>query len=400
MIQRSIIKINASHYLSLFVVIAAMLNFLAGINIDMYAPSMPALANYFHVNVASIKTTIAMSIFGWSAGCIVFGALIDSLGRKPIITFGLIFYAIASIAAIDSHSFIEFCSIRFIQGFMVSTVTIGCRALIIDQVTGNRYAIAMLYASLAYSCGAVFGPFLGGFLQYHFGWQENFIAFGCVGLFLFLGILLFINESLPQKQSLALSSIVQNYFSVLKNKQFVAGIFVVTISNIGLMLYPTIGPFIVENKMGYSSQTYGETALLVSAGYLGGALLCRYLLRFLSSEKIYHAAFFVLLLTVILSWSFFYFCHLTLITLLLPIILLNVTVGFITPTMIGSNLKLMQHIADTAMALQVSIWAFLTAVGIYIISHAHIGDLLHLAVLYLILILMQCVVYFLWYKKC
>ncbi len=167
------IKINASYYLSLFVVIAAMLNFLAGINIDMYAPSMPALANYFHVTVSSVKTTIAISIFGWSAGCIVFGALIDSLGRKPIITFGLVFYAVVSILAIDSHSFIEFCFIRFTQGFLVSTVTIGCRALIIDKVIGSRYAIAMLYASLAYSCGAVFGPFLGGFLQYHFGWQNS-----------------------------------------------------------------------------------------------------------------------------------------------------------------------------------------------------------------------------------
>jgi hypothetical protein len=39
----AVIKIEEAHYLSLFILIAAILNFLAGINIDMDTPSLPAI---------------------------------------------------------------------------------------------------------------------------------------------------------------------------------------------------------------------------------------------------------------------------------------------------------------------------------------------------------------------
>ncbi len=397
-LNQAIIKTD-DNYISVFIFIAAILNFLAGITIDMYSPSMPAIAKYFAVSVVSVKATIAISIIGWSFGCVIFGALIDSLGRKTIISFGLLCYTAASFMAVQNQSFTELIILRFIQGVMVSTVTIGCRALIIDCVVGKRYAIAMLYASLAYSCGTIFGPFIGGILQYHFAWQANFVAFGIVSILLLSCTLFVINESLPVKQPLIINVLFSNYITILKNKNFIAGIIVVTLSNIELMLYPTIGPFIVENIMHYSAITYGYTAIIVSIGYLSGALLCRHLLHLTNIKYIYWLAFVILFLAVFIAYVFLFLFAFNLWTLLTPMIMLNMTVGLITPNIMGANLKLFSNMAGLAMSVQVGGWALLTAIGIFIISHISMNSLLHLAILYSVLVIIQWLVFFTVYTQ-
>ena len=224
--------------------------------------------------------------------------------------------------------------------------------------------------------------------------------FAIVAFILFFAMFIMIDESISEKQPLFINKIFLNYLNILKNKSFVAGVFVVTLSNIELMLYPTIGPFIVENKMHFSAGIYGETALIVSTGYLSGTLLCRYLLRFMSSENIYRVAFFILLSAVLIAWIFYFVASLNLWTLLPPMIMLNITVGLITPNIIGANLKLMPNCAGIAMAIQVAMWAFLTAVGIFIVSHATMNNLFHLAMMYFIFVFLQWVVYFQWYRRC
>ncbi len=44
-LEQPILNIKDDAYLTLLIVIAPLLNFLPGLNIDMYAPSMPAIAD-------------------------------------------------------------------------------------------------------------------------------------------------------------------------------------------------------------------------------------------------------------------------------------------------------------------------------------------------------------------
>ena len=81
-IDSPILKINSNSYLKFIMFIAPFLNFLPGLNLDMYAPSMPAIAKHFSVSVMIVKNTMSATLPGMMVGCIVFGLLIDSLGRK------------------------------------------------------------------------------------------------------------------------------------------------------------------------------------------------------------------------------------------------------------------------------------------------------------------------------
>lgn len=400
-LKNSVIQLEEAKYLTLFIIIAAALNFLAGINIDIYAPSMPAIAEQFSVSAAAVKCTIALNVIGWGLGCFIFGALMDSLGRKSVISFGLFCFTLASLAAIWSQSFTEIAVLRFIQGFMVSAVTVGCRVLIVDAITGPRYTIAILYTSLAFSCGTVFGPFIGGILQNHFGWEANFAFFALIS-FTFLVLLMgFINESLLEKNSFSVKGTLKNYRDVFKNLTFVLGIFIIALSNIELLLYPTLGPFLVTNTMHLNALIYGKTALFSGVSYLMGALICRILLSLISVKTIYNIAFAFLITALFLSLISSLFWNLNLLSLMLPFIFINITVGFITPNITSTNLKIFPKTVGTAMAVQAGGLSCLTALGIFLISQAHFNSSWDLFVLFAILVGMQFILFFLltWFHR-
>jgi len=398
-IEQPIIKTNQELYIKLVIIIAPLFNFLSGINIDMYAPSMPSIAKYFSVSAILTKNTISITILGMVIGCLIFGALIDSLGRKNILFFGIFCYMIASFLAPWVPTITTLMVVRFVQGVMISTVTIGCRALIIDNITGKRYAVAILYTAIAYGSGPIVGPFLGGIMQHYFGWQANFIALGTIGGFLLVLLLLFIKESLPERQSLQIIVIAKNYLRVLRHKQFIAGVIICGLAQIELMLYPTLGPFIVENTLRQSVLVYGNTALIVGAGYLSGALINRFLLHYFSAKEICYFGCIGLILTLVIAYVFSISFTFKLFAVIIPILLICISVGFIFPNIMGTNLKQFPQNAGAAMAMQTTLLALIATLGIFIINYFRIHQLLSLAFIYTALISLQLIIFFFMYQK-
>jgi len=95
-LNHAVIKLRKETYLSLLIWLAPLLNFLPGLNIDMYAPSMPAIARHFAVSAMAVKNTMTVEVLGMAVGGIIFGTLIDVIGRKRILILGLFVYTIIS----------------------------------------------------------------------------------------------------------------------------------------------------------------------------------------------------------------------------------------------------------------------------------------------------------------
>lgn len=398
-LDHPIIKIQGEAYLSLLICLAPLLNFLSGLNIDMYAPSMPAIANHFAVSAMAVKNTMTIEMFGMALGSIIFGTLIDTMGRKRILMAGLFIYTLASFTAPWCNTFVQLLFVRFIQGFTVASISIGCRALIVDSITGPRYAVAILYTSVVFGFAPIIGPFIGGIIQYHFNWQTNFIAFGIVG-FIFLSLLiLFVKESIPEKQSLSLKNISSNYWKTIKHKYFMAGIFISAISQIELMIYPTLAPFVVENILHKTALVYGNTALVVGGCYLVGALLNRILLRYQTVKKICELGCWLLIAALILACLFALFWKLNLLTMMIPLILMGIANGLLFPSILGTNISFFTKKAGIAMAIQYCLLTLFASVGLFIISHFHINRLAVLAYLYTVLIVLQLTAFFMAYRS-
>ncbi|MEM9243415.1 MAG: hypothetical protein AAGA27_05075, partial [Pseudomonadota bacterium] len=187
--------------------------------------------------------------------------------------------------------------------------------------------------------------------------------------------------------------------AVLKHRRFIAGMVISGLIQIQIMTYPTLGPFIIENILHKSVLVYGNTALIVGASYLVGTLINRFLLKFMSPKNVCYLGFTPLLLGLVLIYLFAVLFKLDLITIMLPIILICMSAGFIFPNVMGANLKQFPHSAGIAMAIQLAFLLLVASTGIFIISHIHITDLFQLALLFLVLILLQAFIFFFGYRK-
>jgi MFS family permease len=304
-LNKSIFNIDVNKYLKYLIIIAPCLNFLTGINIDLISPSLPALSHHFQTSISNIEEAIAISMLGFSCGCLIFGSIIDSIGRRTALIFGLLIYAAFSIMAIFSTHLNELLAIRFIQGMMVASASIGSRAMIADSFIGKQFTIAITYTSIAYGLGPVIAPFIGSILQTYFNWQANFIAFSLFSFLLWGLILFFINESIRKYKPFHIKNILYNYRKVLAHGCFLMGILIIAITVIEMLIYPTIGPFIVNNMYHKSVIIYGDTALIISLGYLFGTLANRYFIKHYTKKHLISSGFVLFSLGVMLQLFFY-----------------------------------------------------------------------------------------------
>ena len=394
----ALIPLNSKTYLSLILIFTPLLNFLSGITIDIYSPSLPTLMVYFNTSMTLVKNTLSITLLGWALGSMIFGLLIDTLGRKPILTYALIAYVLSSFLATLTHDISGFMMLRFMQGFTISAISIGCRAIIVDYFTGPRYLIAILYTSIGYGLGPLVGPFIGGILQYYVSWKASFITLSALGSLLLLILVIFINESVHQKQQLSLTQIHKKIKPILFHKSFLAGIILLGLMQIQTLIYPTLGPFLVIDILKKDTITFGNSALLVGASYLIGTMINRILLHFLTAKTACYIGYLTLLLGLVLSLSFSIFSPINLITIMLPLIIICLSSGLIFSNIMAINLMQFTHSAGLATSFIVTLMLLTTTAGTFIMSHIHICHLSQLSLMISSLTILQIMIFFRYFK--
>lgn len=398
LLHNNLIELPQDTYLKLLIILAPLLNFLNGITFDLYTPSMPAIAHYYDASFTAVKNTVTATMLGFSLGSLIFGILLDVFGRRRVILLGLFFYVITSFLAIYCQTIEQLIIIRFIQGMLVAVVSVGARAIVIDTFSGHQFTIAILYISLGFSLGPIIGPFIGGILQDYFDWQANFLAYVVMGILLLLIFMCYVKESLQQRHSFSLKKIYANYTIVLSNSVFIAGIFLIGATNLELMLYSTIGAFIVESKLHYSATTYGNTALLVGCCYLMGSLTNRFFIKNLHLHHLTRAGFIILVIGLIVQLIIALLAPLNLITLIIPIMIICYSQGFIAPNVMAHSLKIFPQHGGVASSLIICGSMVIAALGMLIISHISVNHLLTLAAVFAVIIILQTAIFYLYFK--
>ncbi len=373
-LQKPLVTIREATYTRLLMILAPLLNFLSGITFDLHAPSLPAMAVYFAAPISSVKNTISVTMFGFAIGCLIFGALLDTIGRRPSIIAGLLLYTLASFTAVFTYHIDQLLCIRFIQGIAVSAMSVGSRALIMDNFTGHEFKVGLLYTSFAFGLGPIIAPFIGGYLQDHLGWQANFVAYGIVSLILLAIFATCVVETKTQPSRFSFFGLLNNYLEVLKNRSFIPGIIIGGISQVQLLTYTTVGAFLVENILHRSATTYGQTALLVSCGYLCGTLTNRLLIKNFKLSTLLSIAFSVLFIAILLGLLFIFTTGITLTSLVLPTFIVGFANGFLFINALTCCLSYATK-AGTLTALFTCAIMLIGALGTYIVSYAHVVHL-------------------------
>lgn len=207
-------------YENFIVFLAPLINSVAGIAIDLYAPSMPAIGVEFGVSAPLMQNTITATLAGYAIGQLFFGLMSDSVGRRPSILLGLSCFIAASALATASPNIETLVAARTVQGFSIGACQVVARAILVDNIRGQRFYIAITYLSLAFGLGPVIAPVVGGYIQELAGWRYNFILYALYGAVVVSFAYFGLNESLSPIHRKSSFASLRGYRVILGNSTF------------------------------------------------------------------------------------------------------------------------------------------------------------------------------------
>ncbi len=183
-------------YLELITLLALMTS-LGALSIDLQLPAMPLILQSFGLSEANQQQWIITAyMLGFAVAQIFYGPLSDSLGRKPVLVFGLSVYVLASVACLLAESYWVFLLARAFQGVGAAAARIMVNAITRDFFAGNEMAKVTSLVMVIFIMVPVFAPSLGSLLLWLGPWHGILYSFVGFGLLVMLWVLLRLPESL------------------------------------------------------------------------------------------------------------------------------------------------------------------------------------------------------------
>ncbi|WP_282266397.1 multidrug effflux MFS transporter [Stenotrophomonas sp. PS02298] len=247
--------------------------------IDMYLPSLPVMATELGASFSTMQLTLTVFLLAMGAGQLVFGPVIDALGRlRPLLVAVLMFVA-SSLWAAAAGSVESLVLARFIQGLAASLALVTAMSSVRDIAEG--VAAAQLFALLMtiQGLGPVLAPAVGGLIGHSYGWRAVFVTLALLGTVVLANCLLNLKETLPREKRSALNmaGVLRTYIEILSSRSFVLpGL---SLALVFFFLFSYIGgaSYVYQTNYGISPRDFGllfgATGLAVLLGALGSAKL-------------------------------------------------------------------------------------------------------------------------------
>jgi DHA1 family bicyclomycin/chloramphenicol resistance-like MFS transporter len=263
------------------VLILALLMGIQPVTTDLYLPALPAIAEGFGASMAQAQYTLSSLLLAFGISQLAWGPLSDRFGRKPILLVGLTMYTLAAIGAAWADSIELLITWRVWQGLSMGAVVMCGRALVRDLYNPVEGAQVMSQGLTGLGVLACFSPTLGGFLAENISAKAALLAMAVFGALSLALIAIFFKESVQQKNLRALEpeSMLRNWWNILKNPTFLTYSALSSASFAVLFVFLAMSSFVFIKIFGFSSARYGLIMFGMSANYIAGTFLCRWLLR-------------------------------------------------------------------------------------------------------------------------
>jgi DHA2 family multidrug resistance protein len=139
-----------------------------------------------------VATAIFMPLTGWLA---------TRYGRKKVMIASVIAFTLASGLCGLATNLDELVILRFLQGAAGAGLVPLSQAILLDINPPERHGPAMAVFGMGAVVGPIAGPVLGGWLTENLDWRWCFYINLPVGILTVIGLLLFVDETEPDRRS-------------------------------------------------------------------------------------------------------------------------------------------------------------------------------------------------------
>lgn len=252
-----------------FVALLGFIAALGAVSMDMYLPSLPAVAEDLGTTAAAVQFTISGVLIGGALGQLLMGPLSDRYGRRRPALFGIALHVIASLACMVAPTIEVLIVMRMLQGIGNSAATVTAMAVIRDRLVGGPAARVLSRLMLVIGVAPLLAPSLGGLIAGFGGWRAVFAALALFGVVLGIAVYRLLPETLPpeRRTSSGARSVLRGYRSVLRDREFMALALLPALGMSTILSYVSGAPFVLQLQFGLSPQQF---ALVFAANGLGG----------------------------------------------------------------------------------------------------------------------------------
>lgn len=317
----------------------------------LVTPSLPDIAATFHTDSGDVQTLVTIYLFSFAVCQLVFGALCDQIGRKPVLVAGLLLFTGASILCGFAPSLNFLIGGRAIQACGASASVVSVYAILRDANDASGFAKAG--ATMALVTGAIPGlaPIVGGVLGQWYGWRGNFFLLAFVALFLLVVATIASIETTHTKQRANLLDMIGSYASLLKKPRFLCQMLSIGSVVGGLYTYNAGIPFLLREISGGSTATAGVVTSLSVPSFLLGSLLGRLLLNRFTPEVLALLGVAICALGGVLFVTVMFTGYLTVPTTVMAFSLFAAGMGMSVPNIMASGLRHVSKNAGSGSAL-------------------------------------------------
>lgn len=360
-------------------ILIALLAAIGPMGIDMYLPSIPAMATSLGSSEGAVQLSLMTFFVGLMLGQLVYGPLSDKFGRKPLIYLGLSIFVLASIACAFSQTVQQLQTLRFVQGLGGSIGMVIAFAIIKDQFQGPEMGKMMSMVLAILGLSPVAAPLIGDGLQALGSWRNIFFFLAVYSSIVMILVFALLPETrkVEDRATFKLSQTFHHYLNIITNRKFIIFALTLCIAQAGFFAYIAGSASVFISEYQLSSIQFSLIFAINAFGLIAAAILNPKLHeKFgpLKAYKIINIGFFVVI-AILLACFLMGLNHL--VVLCIGMFIAVALLGFIMPT--GSQLSLMyQHkLAGTASALlgsmQFCFGAIITAVTGSFVSSGSIG---------------------------
>ncbi|MCU4582881.1 multidrug effflux MFS transporter [Acinetobacter gyllenbergii] len=266
----------------------------------IYSPALPYISNSFGVSHEQASQTLSVYFLAFAFGVVLWGWMSDTIGRRPAIISGLICYGIGTLLAITTTEFKILLFARMVSAVGAAAGSVVVQTMLRDSYESIKLASVFSIMGAALAISPVFGLLSGGWLVSQWGHMGVFIALSSLALLLLILSATLLPETrpmhIPKMQIWTLATRMFHDYSLWQNAMLVA------LLNTMIFSYYSLAPFLFK-QLGWNSETFGCTGLILAFSSLMGSLLNRKLLASkIKPEILINYACHVALLSGLIAW--------------------------------------------------------------------------------------------------
>ncbi len=365
-------------------------------SMDLYAPSLAHLPDYFGTTAESIKLTMSLYILAYAVATLLHGPLSERFGRRPVLLWGLVGFTLASLLCALAQSAEQLILARIFQGVCAAVEGVLVLAIIRDLFDEqDQVKIIGLYGVATCVTPAV-APLIGGYVHVLFGWRMNFHLLFASGLIVAIAIWYYLEET-ADRDVVALKPVViiKDYLGLLQNSMYMKYCIISGCSIATFFAFITAGPFILINNLGLRTEHFGYFQAFLVLGFAIGAFTANRMADKGKIEGILDTGIAILVLGAATLFVITWFGWETVNSLAIGMFLVVAAEGLIFSTTPTLSMKFSDSRTGSAAAMLVTLEMGIGSVAALAVGLFHDGSSrpLGLTIAALTLIAVACVFY-------